>query len=416
MITGYWVMWNLPEALTSHRFLYTQLAAAPGCATRAARARRGTRGKTTPGARPRGGDEATAAARTRHQRCRKPQVLESSAGIEAGKANHLRSRDNSGRSIIDIPFSQGMEEIPSLKSRLDAEGSSADEWDGTSRRSPSVYSKWDGISSCYDLERRKGVVVGCWDRRKISGRGEKENGVKGCWEKEIGGEERVESGLLPSWDTERETGRGVEEEKSEEATQGFHESLKIGQGGFGSIYKGLLRQTEVAIKRLQSQGSQGPSEFQMEVRVLSQLRHANLVKLIGSCPEVFALIYEYLPNGSLEDRLSCKDNSPPLSWQTRIRIATELCSVLVYLHCSRTSQHYQPLLIANDVKLALDERKLKSLLDPSAGDWPFEVAQELACLALRCCAKKRKNRPDLGSDVRKVLEPMRALCGASSSS
>ena len=73
-------------------------------------------------------------------------------------------------------------------------------------------------------------------------------------------------------------------------------------------------------------------------------------------------------------------------------------------------------LIANDVKLALDERKLKSLLDPSAGDWPFEVAQELACLALRCCAKKRKNRPDLGSDVRKVLEPMRALCGASSSS
>ena len=52
-----------------------------------------------------------------------------------------------------------------------------------------------------------------------------------------------------------------------EATQGFHESLKIGQGGFGIIYKGLLRQTEVAIKRLQSQGSQGPSEFQMEVCV-----------------------------------------------------------------------------------------------------------------------------------------------------
>ena len=104
------------------------------------------------------------------------QNRESSAGIEAGKANHLRSRsvalaksrditepgqpnylrsqsvilghnrDNSGRSIIDIPFPQGMEEIPSLKSRLAAEGSSADEWDGTSGRSPSVYSKWDGIS------------------------------------------------------------------------------------------------------------------------------------------------------------------------------------------------------------------------------------------------------------------------------
>ena len=98
------------------------------------------------------------------------QNRESSAGIETGKANHLRSRsvalgksrditepgqsnylrsqsvkvghnrDYSVRSIIDIPFPQGMEEIPSLKSRLDAEGCSADEWDGTSRRSRLVYS------------------------------------------------------------------------------------------------------------------------------------------------------------------------------------------------------------------------------------------------------------------------------------
>lgn len=73
-----------------------------------------------------------------------------------------------------------------------------------------------------------------------------------------------------------------------------------------------------------------------QVRVLSQLRHPNLVKLYGYCQEVFALVYEYLPNGSLEDRLSCKDGSPPLSWQTRIRIATELCSVLVYLHSGET--------------------------------------------------------------------------------
>ena len=54
----------------------------------------------------------------------------------------------------------------------------------------------------------------------------------------------------------------------EEATHGFDESLKIGQGGYGSIYKGRLNQTKVAIKRLESQGSQGPSEFRMEVCVL----------------------------------------------------------------------------------------------------------------------------------------------------
>lgn len=54
----------------------------------------------------------------------------------------------------------------------------------------------------------------------------------------------------------------------EEATHGFDESLKIGQGGYGSIYKGHLHETEVAIKRLQSQGTQGPLEFRMEVCVL----------------------------------------------------------------------------------------------------------------------------------------------------
>lgn len=69
-----------------------------------------------------------------------------------------------------------------------------------------------------------------------------------------------------------------------------------------------------------------------QVDVLSKLRHPNLVTLIGACQEAWALIYEYLPNGSLEDRLRCGDNSPPLSWQTRIRIAAELCSALTFLH------------------------------------------------------------------------------------
>jgi serine/threonine protein kinase len=217
---------------------------------------------------------------------------------------------------------------------------------------------------------------------------------------------------------------------------------------------------------------------------LSQLRHPNLVKLIGSCPEVFALIYEYFPNGSLEDRLSMRDNTPPLSWQTRIRIATELCSILVYLHSAKPhsivhgdlkpsnillyanfvsklsdfgicrmllpdasfafidpefletgvltlkSDVYsfgiillqlltgrQPFLISNEVKNALDAGNLKTLLDPSAGDWPIALAQNLAKLTLRCCDRNRENRPDLGSDVWKVLEPMRAAsCGASFSS
>ncbi|KAG5514816.1 hypothetical protein RHGRI_036012 [Rhododendron griersonianum] len=118
----------------------------------------------------------------------------------------------------------------------------------------------------------------------------------------------------------------------ERATNNFHPSMKIGQGGYGLVYRGFLRHTQVAIKTLISQNMQGRSEFQQEVYILSKLRHPNLVTLIGSCPDACTIIYEYLPNGSLEDRLSCRDNSTPLSWKTRIRIAAELCSVLIFLH------------------------------------------------------------------------------------
>uniref|UniRef100_A0A2N9FJ82 RING-type E3 ubiquitin transferase n=1 Tax=Fagus sylvatica TaxID=28930 RepID=A0A2N9FJ82_FAGSY len=279
----------------------------------------------------------------------------------------------------------------------------------------------------------------------------------------------------------------------EEATHNFDQSLKIGQGGYGNIYKGFLRCNQVAVKMLQSDSSQGPSEFQQEVYVLSKLKHPNLVKLIGSCPQVYALIYEFLPNGSLDDRLSCKDNTTPLSWQTRIRIATELCSVLVFLHshnivhgdlkpsnilldatfisklsdfgicrilyktssdttlCHRTVAkgtfaymdpefvHTGVLTIKSDVysfgiillqlltgrpafgiktevEYAINAGNLIALLDPLAGYWPFGQAEQICRLALKCCDMYRKFRPDLGSEVWQVLEPMRATYYGGSSS
>ncbi|GMH22463.1 hypothetical protein Nepgr_024306 [Nepenthes gracilis] len=120
----------------------------------------------------------------------------------------------------------------------------------------------------------------------------------------------------------------------EKATNYFDPSMTIGKGGYGCTYRGYLRGIEVAVKMPHPDMS-SHREFQQEVDVLSKLRHPNLVTLMGICPERWALIYEYLPNGSLEDRLNCKDGTLPLPWQTRVRIAIELCSVIVFLHSNR---------------------------------------------------------------------------------
>ncbi|KAF3967052.1 hypothetical protein CMV_008904 [Castanea mollissima] len=176
----------------------------------------------------------------------------------------------------------------------------------------------------------------------------------------------------------------------EKATQNFNPSLNIGEGRHGKMYKGLLHEIQVAIIVLDTHNSQDP--FQ------SELRHQNLVTLIGYCQEVQALIYEYIPNGSLEDRLRCEDNTPPLPWQIRLLTGRP------------------PWGLTKEVQYALDTGHLEDLLDPLAGDWPFEPAKQLAHLALSCSEMYRENRLDLASDVWPVLEPMMEdLCGDSSS-
>ncbi|XP_020092601.1 U-box domain-containing protein 33-like isoform X2 [Ananas comosus] len=121
----------------------------------------------------------------------------------------------------------------------------------------------------------------------------------------------------------------------EEATNNFDTSLLIGEGGYGKVYRGFLRHTVVAIKMLNPQGIQGEVEFHQEVEILSRVRHPNLVTLIGACPEVRALVYEFLPNRSLEYRLTLKDPTQALTWQVRMRIAGEICSALIFLHSTK---------------------------------------------------------------------------------
>ncbi|KAL0330459.1 UNVERIFIED_CONTAM: U-box domain-containing protein 52 [Sesamum radiatum] len=116
------------------------------------------------------------------------------------------------------------------------------------------------------------------------------------------------------------------------ATDKFSRSMKIGEGGYGPVFKGKLDHTPVAIKVLRPDAAQGRKQFQQEVEVLSCIRHPNMVLLMGACPEYGCLVYEFMDNGSLEDRLFLKGNTPPIPWGIRFKIAADIATGLLFLH------------------------------------------------------------------------------------
>ncbi|XP_057514021.1 probable serine/threonine-protein kinase PBL18 [Actinidia eriantha] len=125
------------------------------------------------------------------------------------------------------------------------------------------------------------------------------------------------------------------------ATNDFDDALAIGIGGFGKVYKGSINNgtTTVAIKRLKAESKQGEKEFWTEVNMLSKLRHAHLVALIGYCndSQEMILVYEYIARGNLADHLyKSRDESgtniSPLLWEQRIKICIGAALGLNYLH------------------------------------------------------------------------------------
>ncbi|XP_062155929.1 serine/threonine-protein kinase PCRK1-like isoform X2 [Alnus glutinosa] len=128
------------------------------------------------------------------------------------------------------------------------------------------------------------------------------------------------------------------------ATKNFSRSLMLGEGGFGGVYRAVIKSTDdphkkidVAVKQLSRRGLQGHKEWVTEVNVLGVVEHPNLVKLLGYCAEddergiQRLLIYEYMPNRSVQDHLSSRFRAP-LPWTTRMRIAQDAARGLAYLH------------------------------------------------------------------------------------
>ncbi|KAJ4844512.1 hypothetical protein Tsubulata_006354 [Turnera subulata] len=276
-------------------------------------------------------------------------------------------------------------------------------------------------------------------------------------------------------------------EDIEEATQNFSESRKIGEGGYGPVYRCYLDHTPVAVKVLRPDAAQGRTQFRREIEVLSSIRHPNMVLLLGACPEYGILVYEYMAKGSLEDCLFHRGNKPALPWQIRFRIAAEIATGLLFLHQNKpeplvhrdlkpgnilldsnytskisdvglarlvpavadniTQYHmtsaagtfcyidpeYQqtgilgvksdiyslgimllqllttrpPMGLTHQVEQAIEDGTFPQILDPAVTDWPLEETLTLAKLSLKCAELRRKDRPDLDTELLPELNKLR---------
>nr|DAD44358.1 TPA_asm: hypothetical protein HUJ06_002588 [Nelumbo nucifera] len=163
-------------------------------------------------------------------------------------------------------------------------------------------------------------------------------------------------------------------EEIEAATESFTPSMKIGEGGYGPVYKATLDHTPVAIKVLRQDAAQGRKQFHQEVEILSCIRHPNMVLLLGACPEYGCLVYEYMENGSLEDRLFRRGNTPPIPWQIRFKIAAEIATGLLFLHQTKPEplvhRDLKPANILLDINYVskISDVGLARLVPPSVAD------------------------------------------------
>lgn len=224
------------------------------------------------------------------------------------------------------------------------------------------------------------------------------------------------------------------------ATDDFSEHLRMKTGGdLTNVFKGRINHATVAIKMVNSAKGLSQEAFQIEVKLLNRIRHSHIVAVIGFCSELRCMVFEYMHNGSLRDMLfSSHRNSRrrdcALRWHDRVRIAAEVCSALAFLHLNEPRPIFHGSLNASNILLdrnmvakihglrltpsheeqdmrsdvrafgllvlqlltgrnwsglveeamAMDRGALIQVLDEIAGEWPLDLAEELAVIAMRC--------------------------------
>ncbi|CAI9764464.1 unnamed protein product [Fraxinus pennsylvanica] len=206
-----------------------------------------------------------------------------------------------------------------------------------------------------------------------------------------------------SMDNEFEKGSGPKRFSYDElalATNNFSEEDKLGEGGFGGVYRGFLRELNfhIAVKRVAKGSKQGIKEYASEVKIISLLRHKNLVQLIGWCHErgEFLLVYEFMPNGSLDFHLFKEKSLLP--WEVRYKIAQGLASALLYLH-----EEWEQCVVHRDIKSSnvmldsnfkakLGDFGLARLVDHEKGSQTTMLAGTMGYMAPECVITGRASK------------------------
>lgn len=204
-------------------------------------------------------------------------------------------------------------------------------------------------------------------------------------------------------DSEFEKGKGPQKftySELAQATNNFWEGEKLGEGGFGGVYRGFLRDLNcyVAVKKVSKGSRQGLKEYASEVKIISQLRHRNLVQLLGWCHErgELLLVYEFMSNGSLDAHLFKENNF--LTWEFRYKVARGIASALLYLH-----EEWEKCVLHRDIKSSnvmldsdfnakLGDFGLARLVDHAIGSQTTVLAGTMGYLAPECATTGRASK------------------------